>query len=362
MAPRIARSVEGGQTVYRFDDPGCDLSGIIVVDSLALGPAAGGCRFWHYEDAAGLLSDARRLARGMSCKNAMAGLPLGGGKSVIRRPDGPFDRAALFRAFGRVLNELQGDYLTAEDVGTTPQDMEVVRSQTPFVFGLPSDGERAGGDPSPWTALGVFLSIEHVLARRGIALAQSRIAVQGLGHVGAELCRKLHKAGARLVVADVYVQAVARLVGEIPAEVVAAEAVHRSRVDLFAPCALGGGLDPATIPELGAAMVVGAANNQLGTEADGGRLHERGILYAPDYVVNAGGIMNVAGEYLGQRPGEVLDRVRRIPDRLAQVLDRAEATRRPPHEVADAMARDRIAAAAPPARRLMAGNEGKRPL
>ncbi|RLP76238.1 Glu/Leu/Phe/Val dehydrogenase [Xanthobacter tagetidis] len=358
MTLRISRDEDDGQRIFRFADPSCDLAGVIVVDSLALGPATGGCRFWPYDDAAAMLCDARRLARGMSYKNAMAGLPLGGGKSVIRRPEGSFDRAALFAAFGRVLDEIGGDYLAAEDVGTTPADMEAVRAQTPFVFGLPADGALAGGDPSPWTALGVFLSIGHICARRGISLSDSRIAVQGLGNVGADLCRRLHEAGARLVVADLHAHATDRLRADIPVDVVAPEAIHAADVDLFAPCALGGGLNRTTIPEIKARLIAGAANNQLGTGADAALLHARGILYVPDFVANAGGIINVAAEYLGHDRHHVVDAVHRIPDRLADVLDRAEAADISPAHVADAMARDLIARAAG----AMAGNEGKRPL
>lgn len=358
MTLQLTRMEEGGQSIFRFEDPDSDLSGVIVVDSLALGPATGGCRFWHYDDEAAMLSDARRLARGMSYKNAMAGLPLGGGKSVIRRPVGAFDRAALFRAFGRVLDEIGGDYLAAEDVGTTPRDMEVARSQTPFVFGLPADADQAGGDPSPWTALGVFLSIAHVCARRGRPLSESRIAVQGLGSVGADLCRRLHDAGASLVVADVHPEAAERLRATTPVEVVSPEEIHASDVDLFAPCALGAGLNEVTIPQLRARLVAGAANNQLATEADAGRLHERGILYVPDFVANAGGIINVAAEYLGHDRGMVHDAVHRIPGRLGQVLDRAEASMTSPALVADVMARELIVRAAG----AMAENEGKRPL
>jgi leucine dehydrogenase len=354
MTRRITTSVEDGQRLVRFEDPACSLSGVIAIDSLALGPAAGGCRFWRYDDAESLLLDARRLARGMSYKNAMAGLPFGGGKSVIRLPEGAFDREALFRSYGHVLNELKGDYLAAEDVGTSPRDMESVRSVTPFVFGLPPVGTAAGGDPSPWTALGVFLCIETVLSRRGLPLAGRRIAVQGLGHVGAELCRRLHQRGAKLVVADIREEAVARLLAAIPAEVVSTDRIHCSEVELFAPCALGGGLNQETIPDMRAALIVGAANNQLATAADEARLHSRGIIYAPDYVVNAGGIINVAAEYLGQDQGEVLARVHRIPDRLAAILGRAEATGRSPSAIADAMARDLIEAASPTAPRQKA--------
>ncbi|MCU4179466.1 Leu/Phe/Val dehydrogenase [Bosea sp. BH3] len=345
MTRQVRAFEEDGQRIIQVQDSACDLSGVIVVDSSVLGPATGGCRFWHYGDAGEMLADARRLARGMSYKNAMAGLPLGGGKSVIARPRGPFDREALFRSFGSFLNELGGDYLAAEDVGTSPGDMQIVRSVTPFVFGLPVLGTSAGGDPSPWTALGVFLSIQHVLSRRGIALAGSRVAVQGLGHVGADLCRRLHEGGARLVVADVQDRAIQRLLADLPAEVAPVDEIHRSDVDLFAPCALGGGLNHLTVPEIRASSVVGAANNQLATQADDQRLHDRGILYAPDYVANAGGIINVAAEYLGRDQHEVLEQVRRIPERLEAVLDRAAATGRPPSHIADAMARDLIAAA-----------------
>lgn len=356
MTPRITCADADGQRIFRFEDPDASLSGIIVVDSLALGPATGGCRFWHYDDGAAMLSDARRLARGMSYKNAMAGLPLGGGKSVIRRPDGAFDRTALFQAFGRVLQEIGGDYLAAEDVGTTPGDMEVVRAQTPFVFGLPAHGARAGGDPSPWTALGVFLCIAHVCTRRGLPLSDSRVAVQGLGHVGADLCRRLHAAGATLIVSDVQAEAVDRLRAELPVQVMPPDQIHAAEVDIFAPCALGGVLNRETIADLRARFVVGAANNQLSTPEDAARLHARGILYVPDFVANAGGIINVAAEYLGHDADTVRNAVARIPDRLAHVLDRAEATARPPAEVADAMARDVIAHAAA----RVPGSEGQR--
>ena len=358
MTARITALEEDGQRIFRFADPTAGLSGVIVVDSLALGPATGGCRLWHYDDPADMLSDARRLARGMSYKNAMAGLPLGGGKSVLHRPEGPFDRTALFQAFGRVLDEIGGDYLAAEDVGTTPGDMEVVRGETPYVFGLPSQGGRAGGDPSPWTALGVFLCIAHVCAREGLALSQTRVAVQGLGHVGADLCRQLHAAGAKLVVSDIQAEAVERIRVEMPVDVMAPNEIHTAQAHIFAPCALGGGLNPITIPDMRARCVVGAANNQLASEADAGRLHERGILYVPDFVANAGGIINVAAEYLGNGEDQVRAAVNRIPLRLAEVLDRADAAQCPPASVADDMARTLIEQAS----RTVAENEGKRPL
>ena len=347
MTLRMEGFEHDGQHLVRFEDTACDLSGVIVIDSLALGPATGGCRLWRYDNLDNMVIDARRLARGMSYKNAMAGLPLGGGKSVIQRPLGPFDRDGLFRSFAHVLNSLGGSYVAAEDVGTTTYDMAVVRSISPHVLGLPSNGIMAGGDPSPWTALGVYLCIEQMFARRGMALAEGRIAVQGVGSVGADLCRKLHASGASLVVADVDADAVQRLLSDVPADVETPDGIHRADVDLFAPCALGGGLSAETIPRIKASMIAGAANNQLATSVDDGRLHARGILYAPDYVVNAGGIVNVAAEYLGDDQHDVAHRVARIPARLGQVLDRAKAEGRSPSHVADAIARELIDAARP---------------
>lgn len=331
------------QRLLAFDDPASGASGVIAIDSVALGPATGGCRFWSYDDDDAMLRDAQRLARGMSYKNAMAGLPLGGGKSVLRRPPGLFNRDALFRAFGRALNELGGEYLAAEDVGTSTADMATVRSVSPYVFGLPALEGAAGGDPSPWTALGVFLSIEVLMARRGLTLAGSRIAVQGLGHVGAALCQRLHEAGAELVVADIDERSVERLLEALPAERADPAAIHRATVDLFAPCALGGILDAARIPEIRATIVAGAANNQLATPEDGRRLHTRGILYGPDYVVNAGGIINVAAEYLRSDQDQVAAQVARIGPRLATLLDRADAEHVTPAEAADAIARELLA-------------------
>lgn len=331
------------QRLLAFEDPVSNASGIIAIDSVALGPATGGCRLWRYGDDGSMLRDAQRLARGMSYKNAMAGLPLGGGKSVIRKPKGDFDRAVLFQALGRALNELGGDYLVAEDVGTSPGDMQVARSVSPYVFGLPTSGEAAGGDPSPWTALGVFLSIEVLLARRGREVAGSRIAVQELGSVGAALCRRLHAAGADLVVADVSESSVANVLAAVPAEVSRPEAIHRAEADVFAPCALGAGLNGSTIPEIGAGIVAGAANNQLATPSDGHLLHRRGILYGPDYVVNAGGIINVAAEYLGRGTSEVAAQVSQIGPRLSALLDRADAEHVTPSEAADVTAREILA-------------------
>lgn len=334
------------EEILDFHDAATGLSGCIVLDSTALGPAAGGCRFWHYADDAALRTDARRLAEGMSYKNAMAGLPMGGGKAVIRRPAGAFDRQQFFQAFGRVVEGLAGRYITAEDVGTTVADMQAVASATHFVAGLPAAGAGPGGDPSPWTALGVFVAMQASVRRRlGRDLDGCRVAIQGLGHVGSALADLLHGAGADLVVADISAanaEAVARRTG---ARVVAPEAILAADVQVLAPCALGGVLHVDSIPTLRAQVICGAANNQLATPQDGALLAARDILYAPDYVVNAGGIINVVGEFHGWSQSMTKARVLETAERLVQVFDHAAGAGLAPNLAADALAQGRIAAA-----------------
>lgn len=335
---------EGAQQhVLRIVEPRSGTRGFIVVDSTVLGPAMGGCRMWRYADDGAAELDARRLARGMSLKNAMAGLPLGGGKTVLQAPREPSDRAEVFTAFAHGLNAFAGQYLTAEDVGTNEADMEAIRKISPYVFGLPAQAGAAGGDPSPWTAYGVFSAIVAITKRAGGELRGARVAVQGLGNVGFSLCRMLHASGAELIAADVNERAVERAARELPFRVVDSEEIHKADATIFAPCALGGGLNERTIAELGAEIVVGAANNQLASSLDGERLFERGILYAPDYVVNAGGVINIAAEYLGEGLNDVRQRVEAIGPRLLTILDRAKADGAPTSQIADAMAREIIA-------------------
>lgn len=318
--------------------------GVIAIHSTVLGPAAGGCRFWHYESDADLTADAIRLARGMSYKNAVAGLPLGGGKAVLRRPAGGFDRAALFRAFGNAVESLGGTYITAEDVGTTVEDMTVVRECTRYVAGLHAEPGKSGGDPSPWTARGVFESMQAAARfALGSDLEGLTVAVQGTGNVGAALCRMLRAAGARLVIADVDRRRVDALVAELGARVVDVNEILAAEADILAPCALGGVLNSRTIPDLRARLVCGAANNQLETDADGEALAGRGIVYAPDYVVNAGGIINVSAEYLGEAPEAVERRIAEIAPRLTAILESARKEHRPANVVADMLARRLIA-------------------
>ncbi|MBW4332148.1 amino acid dehydrogenase [Stakelama sp. CBK3Z-3] len=331
------------EKMISLEDQASGLRGVIVLHSTRLGPAAGGCRFWRYDDMGALRTDALRLAEGMAYKNAMAGLPLGGGKAVLAVPDRAYDREKLFEAFGQAVRELTGDYVTAEDVGTTVADMTAVRRVTYHVAGLEQKSGQPGGDPSPWTARGVFLAMQ-VAARRqfGCELDQLTVAVQGLGNVGSHLCALLHEAGARLIVAEPRPGVAAEIACRYGAEIMNKDAILGARADIFAPCALGGVIDRDTIPLLRAKLVCGGANNILATPEDGDRLAERDVLYAPDYVANAGGIINVAGEYLGWQTDEVARRVEQTGERLARVFDHAERGGVSPARAADLLARERI--------------------
>jgi leucine dehydrogenase len=336
------------ESLHYFQDEATGLQAIIAVHSTALGPAAGGCRRWTYASDADALTDALRLSRGMTYKNAVAGLQFGGGKSVILASPNAPKSPRLFAAFGRAVESLGGRYITAEDVGCSVDDMRHVREETEFVSGLPQNGSSAGGDPSPWTALGCFEGIEAAVeARLGKdSLKGLRVAVQGVGHVGLYLCRQLHEAGAELLVSDVNPDHLELIKAELPVIEVAPSELLYADVDVLAPCALGNVLTSTTIPRIRAKVIAGAANNQLATAADGARLAERGILYAPDYVINAGGIISVAGEYYGSSSeDEVRADVCRIRDRLQSIFDEAKSTGRPTNEVADELARKLVAAA-----------------
>ena len=345
MVVRLARLAPPLECV-RLYDLEAGLDGFIAIHSTALGPGAGGCRLWSYPDMRHALGDAMRLAEGMSYKNALAGLPFGGAKAVLRRPEGEFDRVALFRAFGRAVEGLGGLYVTAEDVGTSVEDMQEVASVSRHVAGLPSAEGRAGGDPSPWTAKGVFESMrvatEFALGRD---LAGLTVAVQGTGNVGADLCRRLADAGARLVIADPSPARRDRLKAVLGAEVVEVDAIASVEADIFAPCALGGALDRDSVGKLKAKLVCGAANNQLASPEVASLLLDRGIAYAPDYVVNAGGIISVSAEYLGEDEADVESRVAAIGPRVAALLERAAREGRSPAIVADEMAEEVIAGA-----------------
>jgi len=314
--------------------------GVIAVHSTAAGPAVGGTRYWTYATEEEAVTDALRLSRGMTYKNAMAGLPLGGGKSVILRDGGPADREALLRAHGRFIERLGGIYMTGEDVGTSPADMEIVRLETAHVAGLT-------GDPSPFTARGVLRAMGAAALHRWGSddLAGRTVAIQGCGNVGFHLAQELHAAGARLVVTDVDPERVRRTVEVTGARSVPAEEIFDAEADVFAPCALGGVLNAETIPRLRVEIIAGGANNQLHEEADGERLLGRGILYAPDYVANAGGVIVLGGrEILGWSNELVRERVEGIYGTMLDVLRLAEEQDVPPDVAADRLAERRLAA------------------
>lgn len=338
------------ESLHYFHDATAGLRAIIAVHSTALGPAAGGTRRWVYDNDADALNDVLRLSRGMTYKNAVAGLKFGGGKAVILASDDTPKSPELFRAFGRCVDSLGGKYITAEDVGCSVDDMRNVHEETEFVSGLPQSGHDAGGDPSPWTALGCFQGIEAaVQARLGADSVNGlRVAVQGVGHVGLYLCRHLHEAGAELFVSDVSNDCLTQVADEMPVTVITPKELLFADVDVLAPCALGNILTSATIPKIRAKVIAGGANNQLSTPADGVRLAERDILFAPDYVINAGGIISVAAEYYDNGSEEdVRADVGRIKDRLKNIFDQAKETGRPTNELADELARSIVAAARP---------------
>ncbi|ANP45128.1 amino acid dehydrogenase [Candidatus Viadribacter manganicus] len=339
MDPKQNASFDGHEDVVFVGGEAQGFAGVIAVHNTALGPAAGGCRIWDYDSADDALTDALRLSRGMTYKNAMADLPLGGGKAVIYRIN--TDRVEAFRSFGAAVEKLGGKYITAEDVGASVADMRAIAGATSHVAGIPKEHGQAGGDPSPMTALGTFVSIKALL---GGSVQGRTIAVQGVGNVGFNLCKLLSGEGAKLVVADVNKVNLQRAEA-FGVEIAPVDQIHAVSADLFSPCALGAGLNAKTIPELAAPIVCGAANNQLATEADGARLVERGITYAPDYVVNAGGIINVSAEYLGEASDVVEARVRAIAPRLLRVLETAKSENLTPHQAADRIVRDKLAAA-----------------
>lgn len=332
-------SFDGHEDVVFVGDEALGFAGMVAIHSTALGPSGGGVRIWNYPREEDALTDALRLSRGMTYKNAMAELPMGGGKTVIYKL-GP-NRRACFEKFGALVDAIGGRYVAAEDVGATVGDMRAIASQTAYVGGIPKEGGQAGGDPSPWTSLGVYLAIKALL---GGTVRGRTIAVQGAGAVGFGLCKLLVEDGAKLIVADVNAKNLERATA-LGAEAVSVDRIHAAPADLFSPCALGAGLNAQTIPELQAPIICGAANNQLETEDDGARLVERGIVYAPDYVVNAGGIISVSAEYIGESESAVDARVRAIAPRLMQVLESAKTQNLTPHQAADAIVRARLAAA-----------------
>jgi leucine dehydrogenase len=329
------------EEVHFVDDEKCGLKAIIAVHSTHLGPAGGGARFWHYAKDEEALVDALRLSRGMSYKNAMAGLPLGGGKSVILADANRTKTPDMLHAFGKAVERLGGNYVTAEDVGINVADMVEIARSTNYVAGLPNSAGDVGGDPGPHTSLGVFLGIKAAVKRvlGKDSLSGLHIAMQGAGSVATGVALHACAEGAKLSIADVDPAKAQKLASAVNGTVVAPEEILALEADVISPNALGAILTQESIAALRTSIVAGGANNQLATPADGPRLHERGILYAPDYVINAGGIINVCTEYLGDGDSSLVrERIEGIPVRLEQIWAESANSGRDPASVADAMA------------------------
>ena len=339
------------ESAQAFFDAKTGLKTIIAVHSTARGPAAGGCRMWPYPTAQAALEDVLRLSRAMSYKNAMADLALGGGKSVIIGDSHTQKTPELFEAFGRAIEAVGGRYYAAEDVGTSPADMMNARKTTRYVAGIEGHA-AASGDPSPVTAEGVFQGLKLAAKRVfGGEVNGLTVAIQGVGHVGHFLAEKLHAAGAKLVVTDVNEPALRQIADGTGARVVAPDAIFDADADIFAPCALGGAIDENTLSRLKARVIAGGANNQLATPEVGRALFQRGVLYAPDYVINGGGIINVASEIRGLQRNEPFDpvwveaKLDRLMHTLDEVFQRSADEKRPTNEIADEISRHRIAEA-----------------
>ncbi len=331
------------EQVVFCSDKSTGLKAIIAVHSTVLGPAAGGCRFWDYASDEAALKDVLRLSRGMTYKNAMAGLKLGGGKAVIIGDPKTIKSEALFKAFGNAVNNINGRYYTAEDVNITTGDMAIVNQVTEFVAGL--DGKS--GNPAPFTALGTFLGIKAAVKFKlgKDDLSGIKVAVQGLGSVGYSLCEKLHAAGAQLIVTDINQAALDKAAAELNATVVGLDDIYSQDVDVFSPCALGASINDDTIDQLKASIVAGCANNQLAQAKHDQMLKDKGILYVPDYVINAGGIINVSLEIYPEPycAEEATRLVEKIYDTLMTVFEKAAQEDKPTGIVADEMAREIIA-------------------
>lgn len=337
---------ETHESVHFGEDKASGLRAIVAIHSTALGPSLGGTRFYDFPDEDAALVDVLRLSKGMTYKAAAAGLAQGGGKAVIIGDPSVLAHDDLFRAYGRFIEGLAGRYITAEDVGTTVANMEVVATQTSFVSGLPVES-GGSGDPSPATARGVLASIRAVSMHlwNTDSLHGRRVAVKGVGKVGLALVEMLTTEGVEVVVADVNDRATEVASTRFGAKVVAVEEVHTVACDVFSPCALGADLNESTIPELACASVVGSANNQLAVDEDADRLAERAILYAPDFVVNAGGIINIAAETDGYNLEKANDMVDRIYDNLTEILKASDTLGVSTEKAAEHIAESRIDAA-----------------
>ena len=339
---------EGHEAVHAFYDEPSGLKCLIAIHSTARGPSAGGCRMWPYQSDQAAVDDALRLSRAMSYKNAVADLELGGGKAVIIGDSARQKTPALFEAFGRAVEQVCGRYWAAEDVGVSPADLAHARKYSRYVAGLEGH-PAASGDPSVVTAEGVFRGIRLAVRRAyGAEIEGMRVAIQGVGHVGSILADKLKAAGARLVVSDIQEAAARKVAERTGAQVVRPEVIFDAEAQVFAPCALGGAISLETLQRLKARVVAGGANNQLASADAGRALFEKGMVYAPDFVINGGGIINVAAEIRALDNGAAYDpawveaKLDRLMTTLEEVLQRSKDEDRPTHEIADRIARSRI--------------------
>ena len=322
-------------------DPKSGMKAIIAIHSTKLGPSLGGCRFINYPNTKSALYDAMRLARGMSYKAALVNLPLGGGKAVIIQPPHAYDREAYFHHFGAFVNDLGGRYITALDSGTQLSDMDIIAQHTPYVASLSSHN----GDPSPSTAKGVVRGIEAAVSFKlgKDNLKGLHIAIQGLGHVGYQIARHLHEQGVQLTVADIAPAVVERAVKEFGAAAVSTENIHKVACDVFAPCALGAIINDMSINQLQTTIIAGAANNQLAHTYHGQRLHAEGILYATDYVINAGGLIFAASKYFHTPEHKINEQIDGIRTTLLQIFKRSTEENRPTSEITDTIAQEILA-------------------
>ncbi len=329
------------EQVSVWSDAEAGYRGVIAIHNTVLGPALGGTRMWHYESDLEALIDVLRLSRGMTYKAALAGLNLGGGKSVILGDPKTRNREPIFRAHGRHVQALCGRYITAEDVGTSTTDMELIRQETDHVVGLAG----RSGDPSPVTALGVYRGMKACakVAYGDDGLSGKTVTVQGTGHVGYYLCKHLHEEGAKLIVSDVDDVKVKRVVDEFGAVAVAPRDIYGADADIFAPCALGAVINDDTIEVLKVDIIAGAANNQLEGERHGDQLHEMDIIYAPDYAINAGGLINVNAEVEGWDLDRSHKKASEIYDTILHIVQLAREQGIPTYHAADELAEQRLA-------------------
>ncbi len=336
---------DGHERIIFAHEPVSGLRSIIAIHDRTMGPALGGLRFFPYSDEQSALKDVMNLAKAMTYKSALADLSVGGGKSVIIGNPQIDKTEALLRSFGKVLNDLNGAYIVAEDAGTSQKDMDVIRRSTRFVTGA-STSSGGAGDPSPVTAMGIFegmkACVKHVFDRDD--LSGIKVAIQGVGNVGFPLAKHLHQAGAKLVVSDKNQDHIKTAVKELGVQAVAPEDIFGIDCDIFSPCAMGGAINENTIQKLKCKIIAGAANNQLASEEIAEKLVTKGIVYAPDFVINAGGIIHVAQELEGYEWKKVEVRVQRIYNTILQILERSQSQKLPPSKIAVAMAKDRLAA------------------